>query len=49
LYDRNGFFSGILDRIRSSMKRLGSRRIREGKPWYWELKPDFKRGDLIEI
>ena len=49
LYDRNGFFAGILDRVRSSLKRLGSRRIREGKTWYWDLKPDFKRGDLIEI
>jgi predicted nucleotidyltransferase len=49
LYDRDGFFEGILDRVRTSLERLGSRRIRQGKTWYWDLKPDFKRGDVIEI
>jgi hypothetical protein len=49
LYDRDAFFAGVLDRVRMSLKRLGSRRIREGKTWYWDLKPDFKRGDVIEI
>lgn len=49
LYDRDAFFAGILDRVRTSLKRLGSRRIRKGKTWYWDLKPDFKRGDVIEM
>jgi predicted nucleotidyltransferase len=49
LYDRDGFFAGVLDRVRVSLKRLGSRRIRHGTAWYWDLKPDFKPGDVIEI
>ena len=49
LYDRDGFFAAILERLRASLRRLGSRRVRQGKTWYWDLKPDFKRGDLIEL
>jgi len=49
LYDRDAFFTGVLDRVRGSLKRLGARRIRQGKTWYWDLKPDFKPGDVIEI
>lgn len=49
LYDRDGFFAGVLDRVRVSLKRLGSRRVWAGKTWYWDLKPDFKCGDVIEI
>lgn len=49
LYDRDGFLAGVLDRVRASLRRLGSRRIWQGKSWYWDLKPDFKPGDVIEI
>jgi len=49
LYDRAGFFAGILERLRVSLKRLGARRIREGRSWYWDLKPDFRPGEVIEI
>jgi hypothetical protein len=49
LYDRDGFFAAVLDRLRASLRRLGARRIREGTTWYWDLKPDFKPGDIIEI
>lgn len=49
LYDRDGFFASVLDRVRASLRRLGARRIPTGKTWYWDLKPDFKPGDVIEI
>ena len=49
LYDADGFFAAVLDRLRASLRRLGSRRIREGRHWYWDLKPDFRRGDVIEL
>jgi len=49
LYDRDGFFAGVLDRLRASLRRLGSRRVRLGHTWYWDLKPDFKHGDHIEL
>jgi hypothetical protein len=49
LFDREGFFAGVLDRVRASLRRLGARRVRQGKTWYWDLKPDFKRGDVVEL
>jgi uncharacterized protein len=49
LYDRDGFFTGYLDRLRGRLRELGSRRIWRGNAWYWDLKPDFKPGDVIEL
>ncbi len=49
LFDRDGFFARVLDRVRAALRRLGSRRVRMGKTWYWDLKPDFRPGDVIEI
>lgn len=49
LFDRDGFFSNILDRLRSRLKKLGSKRIWKANSWYWILKPDYKPGDVIEL
>ncbi|RMF38473.1 MAG: nucleotidyltransferase domain-containing protein [Chloroflexi bacterium] len=49
LYEREGFFSAILERLRASFQRLGARRIRRGKIRYWELKPDYTYGEVFEI
>jgi uncharacterized protein len=49
LFDRAGFFSARLDRLRERLRQLGSRRIWKGKMWYWDLKPDWKPGDVIEL
>lgn len=49
LVDRDGFFGQVLERVRTSLRRLGARRVRRGTTWYWDLEPDFKRGDVIEI
>ncbi len=49
LFDRKGFFEGILERLRESLRRLGSVRRREGAIRYWDLKPDSKLGDRFEI
>jgi hypothetical protein len=49
LHDRDGFFAGVLERVRRSLRRLGARRIWMGTTWYWDLKPDFKPGEVIEI
>lgn len=49
LFDRDGFFSLILERLRKRLKELGSKRIWRGDAWYWDLKPDYKPGDVIEL
>ncbi|MCX7974283.1 MAG: nucleotidyltransferase domain-containing protein [Candidatus Aminicenantes bacterium] len=49
LYDQNGFFSRILNRLRQRLKELGARRIWKGDFWYWELKPDYKPCEEFEI
>ena len=50
LYDREGFFGSILDEIGRKLKKLGARRkyLKSGG-WYWDLKPDYKPGEVIEI
>lgn len=49
LHDRDGFFAGVLDRLRSRLAILGSRRIWRGNAWYWDLKPDYKPGEIFEL
>lgn len=49
LFDRSGFFLGILERLKNRLHRLGSRRIWRGNAWYWVLKPDFKPGEVFEL
>ncbi len=49
LFDRDNFFAGRLDRLRARLRDLGARRIWKKNYWYWDLKPDFKRGDVIEL
>ena len=49
LYDRDGFFRSVLDRLVASMRRLGSERRVCGKVRYWVLKPDLKPGEVFEL
>jgi len=49
LYDADGFFRKILDRLSAGLKRLGSRKISIGRKWYWDLKPDIKHGEVVVI
>jgi uncharacterized protein len=49
LYDPDQFFTGYLDRLRARLRELGARRIWRGNAWYWDLKPDFKPGDVISL
>ena len=49
LYERDGFFSAILGRLRASLRRLGARRIRRGRIRYWELKPDYVPGEVFQL
>lgn len=49
LIDREDFFARRLDRLRERLRALGSQRIWEGDSWYWDLKPDWQPGDVIEL
>ena len=49
LFDREDFFSEILERLKKRLKQLGAKRIWRGDTWYWDLKPDYKAGDVFEI
>jgi predicted nucleotidyltransferase len=49
LYDKNGFFSKILERLKVRLDDLGAQRIKRGNAWYWILKPDFRPGEVFEL
>ncbi len=50
ILDRERFFEEVLAGMRSRMRELGSRRVHlpDGS-WYWDLKPDFRWGEVVEI
>ena len=50
LVDRGAFFQTVLDGMRTRMRELGSRRVflADGS-WYWDLKPDYRFGEVVEI
>lgn len=49
LQDRGNVLGAALDDLRGRLRRLGSRRIWVGTRWYWDLKPDYQRGEIIEL
>ncbi len=50
LFDRDAFFAHVLDGMRERMRVLGSRKVMmpDGS-WYWDLKPDYRFGESVEI
>jgi predicted nucleotidyltransferase len=49
LDDKDGFLTGVLERLRQRLRELGARRKRLGHIHYWDLKPDFRPGEVIEL
>jgi predicted nucleotidyltransferase len=49
LFDRDDFFHSALKKLKERLQRLGARRIWQGNVWYWDLKPDYKQGEIFEI
>ncbi len=49
LYDKENFFTNILNNLREKLKELGAERVRCGRKWYWRLKRDYKFGEVIEL
>jgi hypothetical protein len=36
-----------LQALRERLAEPGARRIWRGKAWYWDLKPDYRLGDVF--
>jgi predicted nucleotidyltransferase len=49
LFDRDDFFKSVLKNLKERLHELGARRIWQGNIWYWDLKPDYKQGEIFEI
>lgn len=49
LQDEGGILAAALEDLRCRLRRLGSRRIWRGDQWYWDLKPDYKRGEIFRL
>ena len=49
LFDREDFFRTVLGKVQARLKDLGARKIQVGRMWYWDLKPDYRPGEIFEI
>jgi predicted nucleotidyltransferase len=50
LYEKGECFRELMKKFKEKIKELGSRKvIIDENAWYWELKPDWKIGEIIEI
>jgi predicted nucleotidyltransferase len=47
--DDGGCLVQALDDLRAQLRRLGARRIWLGTRWYRDLKPDYRRGEIIRL
>ncbi len=50
ILDRGGFFEAVLQGMQERMRTLGSRRVYlPDGTWYWDLKPNFRFGEVVEL
>lgn len=49
LYDQAGFFAQQLARVQQRLVELGAKRVWKGNAWYWDLKPNFRPGEVFEL
>jgi len=49
LHDKKAFFADTLKCLRRRLQELGARKKRIGRRWYWDLKPEMKPGDVMEL
>ena len=50
LHDKDGFMKDHLEELEKKLRSLGARRVRlPSGSWYWDLKPDYKFGEVVEI
>ncbi len=50
LYDVDDFIEHKMESLRKKLKKIGSKKIfLDDKRYYWDLKPDYKLGEVVEI
>ncbi len=50
LYDEDDFFRNRLKAMKNRLQELGSQKfILKDNTWYWQLKPDMKAGEILEL
>ena len=49
LVDRGGFFRGRLRKFEKRLAKLGAKKIPIDGAWYWDLKPDLKKGEIVVL
>lgn len=49
LLDRGGMLESFLEGLRGRMQALGSRRVPFKGGAFWDYKPDFRPGDVVEL
>lgn len=50
LRDSGGFFAAVLERLQRKLRELGARRYVDDDGYeYWDLKPDWKPGDVVTL
>jgi len=50
LYDEGSFLERALTRLKARLSELNAKRVFIGEDsWYWDLKPDYKFGEVVEL
>lgn len=49
VFDRDDFLRHAFDAFQARLTHLGARRIWRGEHWFWDLKPDYKPGEVFEL
>ena len=49
LADERGELRRAIERLRTRLEALGARRIWRGNAWFWDLKPDYRPGEVFEL
>lgn len=49
LHDPRGVLADALSDLKGRLDRLGARRVWQDGWWYWDLKPDYRPGEVFEV
>lgn len=49
LFEKDTFLSGYLAELKERLQAQGARKVQFKGGYYWELKPDYREGDVIKL